>query len=253
MNKTIFIYWHQGWDEAPLLQQHVLKSWIYHNPDWKIELICFENLSEFLDNIPYIYNSNKQITLQALSDIIRLSLLDKFGGIWADSTLLCLQPMNNLIDKNLFKEGFWMYRGNGANMDIRCGPCSWFLFSNKNNYIIKCWKKECDNYWNSINSCHDYFWMDCLFKNIYNSNNNFKLIWNSVPVISCEEKGSSHCLTKYGMFNNSTEFKEIIKSNPPFVLKLWKGFNEFVKTNSCKDKLYKNSNACYAISKSVNE
>ena len=38
-NKTIWILWLQGWENAPWLQQRVAESWIKNNPDWSIKLI----------------------------------------------------------------------------------------------------------------------------------------------------------------------------------------------------------------------
>ena len=38
-------------------------------------------LNNYVSDINYIYDKSKKITLQAKSDIIRLSLLKKYGGI----------------------------------------------------------------------------------------------------------------------------------------------------------------------------
>ena len=97
MDKNIFLLWLQGWDKAPWLQKKVLNSWAINNPDWNIELIDEKNLKNYVSDIDYIYDKNKKITPQAKSDIIRLSLLKRYGGVWADSTLLCMQPLNHWV------------------------------------------------------------------------------------------------------------------------------------------------------------
>ena len=94
MQKNIFLLWLQGWTNAPWLQKKVLKSWTINNPDWNIYLIDENNLAKYVNDIHYIFDKSKKITPQAKSDIIRLSLLKNHGGIWADSTLLCMQPLN---------------------------------------------------------------------------------------------------------------------------------------------------------------
>ena len=53
----------------------------------------------------------KKITVQALSDIIRLNILNKYGGVWADAMLLCIQSLNHWIYEVINKTGFWMYHG----------------------------------------------------------------------------------------------------------------------------------------------
>jgi mannosyltransferase OCH1-like enzyme len=35
------------------------------------------------------------MTIQAKSDMIRLHVLSTHGGVWADSTMLCLQPLDS--------------------------------------------------------------------------------------------------------------------------------------------------------------
>tara|TARA_B100000579_G_C22648860_1_gene765171 strand:- start:458 stop:709 length:252 start_codon:yes stop_codon:yes gene_type:complete len=72
-----------------------LQSWQINNPKWNIELIDKYNLNKYVIDIDYIFDNSKKITPQAKSDIIKLSLLKNHGGIWADSTLLCMQPLDH--------------------------------------------------------------------------------------------------------------------------------------------------------------
>ena len=105
LEKNIFLLWLQGWDKAPWLQRKVLDSWIINNPDWNIKLIDQNNLGQYLNDIDYIYDEKKEISAQAKSDIVRLGLLKKYGGIWADSTLLCMQPLDHWVFDAVNKTG----------------------------------------------------------------------------------------------------------------------------------------------------
>lgn len=108
MKKNIFLLWLQGWDRAPWLQQKVLKSWSINNPEWNIELIDQSNLNIYVNDIDYIYEKEKNFSPQAKSDIIRLSLLKNIGGIWADSTMLCMQPLDHWIFKAVEPSRIWI-------------------------------------------------------------------------------------------------------------------------------------------------
>ncbi len=119
--KNIFLLWLQGWDKAPWLQRQVLESWIINNPDWNVILIDQNNLVNYVNDIDYIYDQNKIISPQAKSDIIRLSLLKNHGGVWADSTLLCMQPLDHWVFDAFKNSGIWMYHGHGTNFNIGCG------------------------------------------------------------------------------------------------------------------------------------
>ena len=246
--KNIFLLWLQGWDKAPWLQRKVLESWIINNPDWNIKLIDQYNLLNFVNDIDYIYDKKKIITPQSKSDIIRLSLLKKYGGIWADSTLLCMQPLSPWVFDAVSKSGMWMYHGHGSYLTSDLGPASWFIVSQKNGYLISKWKKACDCFWKKNNKVKDYFWMDGLFRNLVEKEEKFKNEWLKTPFLYCEEIGSSHTLANYnfGIEKDTKKVKEILKNKPPYVLKLSSNFtNIFSKLDSEK---FKNSNAFFAIS-----
>ena len=247
-SKNIFLLWLQGWEKAPWLQKKVLESWIVNNPDWNIELIDQKNLRNYVNDIDYIYDKNKRITPQAKSDIIRLSLLKKYGGIWADSTLLCMQPLSHWVFDAVSETGMWMYHGHGANLKSDLGPASWFIISEKNGYLISTWKKSCDFFWRKNYKVKDYFWMDGLFKDLLAKDAKFKNEWLKTPFLYCEEIGSSHTLAYYnfGLEKDTKLIKEILKNKPPYVLKLSSDLKKFFpKLNSKK---FKKSNAFLAIS-----
>ena len=248
MDKNIFLLWLQGWDKAPWLQKKVLDSWLINNPDWNIKLIDEKNLKNYVSDIEYLYDKNKKITPQAKSDIIRLSLLKNHGGVWADSTLLCMQPLNHWVFDAVKISGIWMYHGHGSNLNSDLGPASWFIVSEKNGYLISKWKNNCDSFWKSTNNVKNYFWMDGLFKDLLFNDKKFKKQWLKTPYLYCEEIGSSHTLANYnfGMHRNTKLLKEILKYKPPYVLKLTSNFKDvFPKLNSKK---FRNSNAFFVIS-----
>ena len=237
-NKTIWILWLQGWDKAPWLQQRIAESWIKNNPDWTVKLIDEEQVRTLVSDIEYMYDASKTITPQAKSDIIRLSLLKNYGGVWADSTMLCMQPLNNWYLKAMKPAGFWMYHGDGAGLPIEEGVASWFILAEPNHKLICAWKKECDTYWHSRTNADKYLWMDLLFnKIIYNDIYLFDL-WLLVPFLNCEDEGQPHCLLHGSkMIIDDEKTKKLLFENPPYVLKLWNSWNTFfpdVNTEVCQ-------------------
>ena len=236
LNKTVWILWLQGWHKSPWLVKQVAESWLINNPEWKIEFLSYQNLGNFVNDIDYIYDKNKKISAQALSDIIRLSLLKNHGGVWADATMLCMQPLDHWIYEAIHPSGVWMYHGHGANM--KNGPASWFIISTKGSYIINKWKEECDNFWINRISTDNYFWMDGLFKILFEKDEKFKQNWLNVPYLYCEEEGQSHSLfPNNGMVRSSESLKNIFTSKPPYALKFWTRWeNSFpdINTQECK-------------------
>jgi hypothetical protein len=244
LEKNIFILWLQGWDNAKWLNKQVAESWEINNPGWKVHYIDFDNLKNYVSDIDYIYDTTKNITHQAKSDIIRLSLLKNHGGVWADATMLCMQPLDNWVYEAIEPAGLWMYHGDGGNMKAT-GPASWFIVSKKDEYMITKWKNLCDVYWNMRNSAHIYAWMDVLFRHLFETDSVFNSLWKKVPYLYCELDGQSHTLAHHKMNRNTPHIKQLFLEKPPYALKLWKDWNDmFPNVNNIH---CQTSNGYYAI------
>jgi hypothetical protein len=222
-NKTIWLLWLQGWEHAYWLNLQVVHSWVINNPGWKIEYVTLDNLRNYVNDIDYIYDSNKYISPAAKSDIIRLSLLKNHGGVWADATMLCMQPLDHWVEEAVSYSGLWMYHGHGADMDPSVGPASWFIVSVKHGYLITVWKRLCDEFWINNDYTDNYGWMDSLFRHAYENDTEFRNIWLKMKSIYCESDGQSHCLAphNHGFQTDNSQIKEMFLNRPPYALKFW--------------------------------
>lgn len=216
MEKLLFIYWGQKFINAPIIVNKCLLSWKLKNPTWKIIELDDENLSEYINIEDEIHEiKKKNITKASYSDIIRIFLLEKYGGCWCDATTFC----NESLDKWLNNKNSTGFFGFELNEDRLLS--SWFLYSNKNNYIIKKWKESVvkyvnnrnilgsDNIYPSLNIWNDskydynhYFWFHYLFGDLYNSDNKFKEIWDLTPKISADEP---HIIQGNGLINKLSD------------------------------------------------
>jgi hypothetical protein len=239
LEKNIFLLWLQGWDKASWLNKQVAESWEINNPGWIVHYVDFNNLISYVDDIDYIYDEQKNITPQAKSDIIRLALLNKFGGIWADATLLCMQPLDDWVHDAVEEAGMWMYHGHGALLGRELGPASWFIVSKPNNYVISKWKEACDSFWvhKQHGNSYNYFWLDHLFRNLLDNDELFKTTWLKAPYLYCEIEGQSHTLCHYGMEKHTPHLQQLFKESPPYALKFWNSWNRLfpdVDSEECK-------------------
>ena len=246
LEKNIFMLWLQGWENAPWLQKQVAESWEYNNPDWKIHYIDLTNLKNYVNDIDYVYDSSKNMSPQCMSDAIRISLLKNHGGVWADSTMLCMQPLDHWVFEAVEPAGLWMYHGHGANLPKEIGPAIWFIVSKKDDYMINQLKKRCDDYWKSTIQIYNSFWLDNWFRDVLVSDEKFIDLWMKVPYLYCELDGQSHTLAHHGMEGNTPHIKQLFLEKPPYALKFWKhwsGIFPDVNSDRCR-----NSNGYYAIS-----
>lgn len=89
--KYAWTCWWQGMEEAPDLIKACVNSMIKYLPQ-SVELVVItkDNYKEYVSFPEYILDKieQKKLTLTTFSDILRASLLYKYGGIWIDATML---------------------------------------------------------------------------------------------------------------------------------------------------------------------
>lgn len=240
MIKTIYILWFQSFENAPELVKRCVNSWKHYNPDWNTVLIDNNNLPEYVNLNNYIVDiANKYISRNHLADIIRSILLNTYGGIWVDATTFCNKPLNEWLP-NYINEGFFAFDKPGPDRLIS----SWFIYSDKNNYIINKWCNETLKYFTVNEKEHPYFIYHYLFGNLYNSDNTFKQIWDKVPKLSANGLGP-HYLQEKGMFKKlSTQNKLNIDNKVTPLYKLTYKCN-FPKYNENRNLYYLFSTVSY--------
>ena len=131
--KKLFMYWHQGWNGAPDIVKRCAATWQKHNPKWDINLLDAKIITGKVKLPPAAKALN--LPLPALSDVIRISLLKQYGGVWADATLWCVRPLDDWIDSVCANTGFFAYDKPGPDRPIS----SWFLAAGRDCRIIDLW------------------------------------------------------------------------------------------------------------------
>lgn len=140
--RIIWLYWDQGRQNAPSIIKSCINSWEKFNPNWDINILDGETIYNHVD-IDKIIGSNKNyLTMPAKSDIIRINLLAKYGGVWVDSSCLCLQSLDNWLHE-LVGSGFFAFSHFKKDRLIS----SWFLASLKNGSLTQIYCDAVNAYW----------------------------------------------------------------------------------------------------------
>jgi hypothetical protein len=108
--KNIWIYWHQGEDAAPDIVKRCIASWRDRNPEWTVHVLDAGNVSEMSGLDKALVTGRKDISLQFLSDLIRVALLTRHGGVWADATIYCARPLDKWLPERMHS-GFFAFHG----------------------------------------------------------------------------------------------------------------------------------------------
>lgn len=94
---VIWTYWEQGWQTAPLVCQICIESWELTNPELTLHKVSAADLPALL---PHLCRWERfwELPPGQRSDLVRLALLEKFGGIWVDATLFSGAPVMAWLD-----------------------------------------------------------------------------------------------------------------------------------------------------------
>lgn len=238
----------------PEIVNMCFNSWVRNNPTWEVVFLDNHNLYEYIDFRAELGLERKRIPLQAQSDIIRVNLLKKYGGVWVDSTCYCNKTLGSWLPEKM-GSGFFAF--NRPNTDRMIS--SWFLAANPNNNLIHSYCNGTNAFWlenppkkvvnrqdkkslleyitlklfasnpaiwhnpfvrKQIRFSH-YFWFHYLFEYLYLKDSQCKSIWDQTPKISAN---IPHKLMHFGL---SVKANEEIKNeieNPaaPFYKLNWR-------------------------------
>ena len=93
--QIIWSYWHQ--EDQPLIVQKCVDTWRRYNPDYTINVLHAGNIGEFLpaDQLPDAFFTLKEFRK---ADWLRVALLQTYGGIWLDASIVLTQPLDWVMD-----------------------------------------------------------------------------------------------------------------------------------------------------------
>jgi hypothetical protein len=182
ITKNIFILWLQGFENAPPIIKKCVKTWEKHNKNWNIIKLDEKNLTEYVNIDDYVTQAQqKNMKRNHFANIIRLLLLVKYGGCWVDATNYCVKPLDDWI-YNHFTEGFFVFERDGYGPNRCIG--NWFIYGEKDNYMLKKWLEATLDFWKNKNSAEYYHWHIRLFNNLLHTDKTFKEKWGKINKIS---------------------------------------------------------------------
>ena len=92
--KDVYLLWDAGFERAPDWERTVLWTWRRHNPDWTVHAMTMAEAIERADVFRYVSRDKwSGITTASRSDILRVLILARYGGVWADASLACNAPL----------------------------------------------------------------------------------------------------------------------------------------------------------------
>jgi len=163
-SNKVWVLWLQGMESAPLIVKKCYESLKTNLRQREIILLTEENYRNYAKFPQFIQDKIDRgiITRTHFSDLLRLELLEKYGGTWIDATVYCSGSNypDYLFDSNLFV--FQCLKPGLDGEPLRIS--SWFMSAASNNPIIRLTKALLYNYWEKHNTLIDYFLIHDFFE-----------------------------------------------------------------------------------------
>lgn len=147
----IWICWWQGLDQAPELVKICVNSIRKNAGGHKVIILTEDNYKDYVDMPSWVEEKREKgiISRTHYSDILRLMLLAKYGGVWLDSTFFCT---NDQI-KKYFEYPLWSIKrpdyfhasvaaGYFANYSLGCDGNHRWIFQTILDFVLEYWENN---------------------------------------------------------------------------------------------------------------
>lgn len=147
----------------------------------KVLVLDSQTLKDWIELPEYIWQKWKEgkIINAHFTDICRVVLLEKYGGIWFDATDYLTSPIPDWV----WDLDFFMFSsGNNISPTTLIQNC--FIRSKKDYPLIKAWKDLIFEYWKNENEAIDYFIHHYLFRYLVENNVQAAELFFKMPKVS---------------------------------------------------------------------
>lgn len=207
--KIIWQYWHQGVENAPDLIKASFRSVKKYVPDYEQRILSYDTIKDYVD-IPQKYYDlleKKKIPIAIFSDILRLYLLEKYGGIWMDSTIY----LTDKLPEEVQQAEFFCFKIDETKSFTQTALKCYFIKTPSNNVFIKLLKSTIENYWQKNDYLINYFMFEHIMTMLRDKSSDVNNIVENIPELKNIDRNIL-CTKLYDIFNIE-EFEKAINNN----------------------------------------
>lgn len=163
MKNKIWMCWWQGIENAPEIVRACISSVQRHSADREVIIVTNDNVDKYVSFPQWMINKVDSgiVSRTHLSDLLRLSLLAQYGGIWLDATFYCCRDLDaEVYNSSVFsiKRPDYLHgsiaSGYFANYSLGC--------DDENRRIFVAVRDFCLEYWRINDYLIDYLLTDYL-------------------------------------------------------------------------------------------
>ena len=227
----IWSFWYQNLESAPIIVKKCIENFfnITKNSNFIFKILTIENVQAYIEIPEYILTKvkNKKMNMALFSDFVRISLLEKYGGLWLDSTCYCYKKIPDDIKEYEF---FSCKTDNGNKTLISKEQwANYCLGTNqKHNVLYQFLRNSLILYWKNEDSDVDYLLTDYLIRWAYN---NIEKVRKSIDNLPINNKNRGSLLPILNNAYDSEKFEKLVKDTWIFKITYKKDLKLFTKEN----------------------
>lgn len=130
--RRIWLYWGQGWGAAPEVCRLCAESWKRWNPRHEVALLDAASAAALVGPPGF---DTARFPERVRANLLRLRLLSRFGGVWADATLFCTAPVDAWLPLLTQQSGSFLFSLPDAEKPIS----NWFIAGDGASALIAAW------------------------------------------------------------------------------------------------------------------
>lgn len=158
IDEPIWVFWNDGLDKAPEIVKACYKS-IKKYSDRNVILLTDDNKKDYIQMPRYLEQKRKKgvLPLAIYTDLMRVALLEHYGGTWLDSTIY----LTASIPLEILNSDFFVFHNSLGEIDNPVLYPVWFIHAKRHNKTIAEIRNVLFAYWQKENHIREY-----LFSNI---------------------------------------------------------------------------------------
>lgn len=162
--KIVWTCWLQGMENAPYMVKCCIGSQKKALPDYEHRILTLENYHQWVDLPGYIEKKFQKgrIPRALFTDLLRLAVLKKYGGVWLDASVLCTGFENEKLSnrwQRIERSEFTIFRYFQRGKKEPVGLSNWFIAAHPNDFVVSTVLDMLLAYWKDYNCTVDYYIM----------------------------------------------------------------------------------------------
>ncbi|HWS32732.1 MAG TPA: capsular polysaccharide synthesis protein, partial [Actinoplanes sp.] len=168
-DQPIFVYWAQGFATAPPVVRACLAALKATNPS--VHELSRDTIGAYVDVPPDLVAAVGDDHAH-FSDLLRMLLLEKFGGIWVDATCFVSEPLRPHVDRALARSSVFAFNYTGPYLS------NWFLASRPDSYVMHLWRAASFLWWEKRAEALDPLLHHHVFEMLHRLDDRFRAEWD---------------------------------------------------------------------------